>query len=430
MTEKELFNAIHQCNDEYLTEALEEGSSEKILSAAKKRHISIIKAAAAIAICILALDIGVTVMAAKSDIFRTWLFQMFGEGNVTEINSSKESPLPSDDNMTPEKPDEDKSLAIRENTMILGENESFICEYHMQDDAKIVDTVYSVENNDLSELPILSFQGNYDGFSFSFQYAIIQNEICAFNYTGDIDMVFHYADGDTAYAALYDGDGETDRECVAQLHLKNQEINKITGDDALCNFLMSPNGKTILCNYRADGYWTVLDLASRSEKRVDGINGYSHASEIEFVDDYQILTLGEPFTIKNTEWYSTYLIDLRTQKILNEFKDNGEISMRWSYSYKNGTLKIYDITGGDSFTVEHVKEKLHPVDKKGCYVLFGNLENENAPFYLVDLNHHSSMKIKLPAKLHSDVEIHLAANAKKLLFTNDMEAYLVDIRNL
>ena len=104
--------------------------------------------------------------------------------------------------------------------------------------------------------------------------------------------------------------------------------------------------------------------------------------------------------------------------------------MQWSYSYKNGTLKIYDITNRTSFAVEHVKEKLHPVDKKGSYVLFGNLENQDAPFYLVDLSRHSSMKLELPEKLHSDVEIHLAAKEKKLLFTNDTEAYLVDIRNL
>lgn len=80
--------------------------------------------------------------------------------------------------------------------------------------------------------------------------------------------------------------------------MDTNEIVKISNDKMICNFVMSPNGKTLLCNFRSKGYWAIFDLDSKTEKKFNKnlINGYATVDEISFVDDYHILTLGKPFT--------------------------------------------------------------------------------------------------------------------------------------
>lgn len=429
MTEKELFDAIHQCKDEYLVEVIEEETNKKSkdrrLFSMKKQHISGIRAAVAALICILALGTGVTVIAATSDTFREWLMQAFGGHEVTEVDLNNDTDTKS--NEPDIKADENEMISLKDNTQIFGEKESFVCEYHFEGDEEIVDKVYSIQGNGLKQLQTSSFQGEYNGTPFSFEYAVINQEICGFNYKGDLSEVFHYINGDIVYAALWDGDDTVEKGCIAALNLKTGEVTKLTDDNKLCNFLMSPNGKVILCNYRAEGYWTVFDIATGTEKRVKGINGYAHTKEIEFLDDYHILTLGESFMKGDVEWTSTYSIDLRTQKITEEYKDNGEINMGWSYTLENNCLKIYNITNKDFFTIENVKDDVYPINVKGNYVLFGEPEEEEAAFYLVNLMDKSFMEIDMPKELHFDVEMYLAAKEKKLLFMNGKEAYLVDV---
>ena len=80
--------------------------------------------------------------------------------------------------------------------------------------------------------------------------------------------------------------------------MDTNEIIKLSNDKMICNFVLSPNGKTLLCNFRTKGYWSVFDLKNKTEKKIKKsvINGYATTDEIVFVDDYHILTLGKAFT--------------------------------------------------------------------------------------------------------------------------------------
>lgn len=112
------------------------------------------------------------------------------------------------------------------------------------------------------------FQGTYDGVDFSFEYAIINHEIWGFNLAGDIKDVFHYTDGETVYAGLCETTEDIfTKGCIAQLNLKTGKVEKLTNDQTIGNMIMSPTGKMILINYRTDGYWTVFDIANRTEKK-------------------------------------------------------------------------------------------------------------------------------------------------------------------
>lgn len=386
-----------------------EGDNAKAYFSSMKKRKPRLRAGAAALFCILVLGMGVTAAAATSDAFRAWLVQVFGEQKVSEENVL---------------------LDLKENTQIFGERESFVCEYHFEGEDEIVAAVYMVQGDKLKELTISSFEGKYDGVPFSFDYTIINQEICGFNYKGDLNEVFHYVDDDTVYAALWHGEDTIEKACIAALNLKTGEVEKLSGDNMICNYVMSPNGKVILCNHRGDGYWAVFDIATKSEKKVEAINGYARTREIQFLDDYHILTLGKLFRKGDVEWYSTYLIELRTGEIMEEYKDYGEINMQWVYALENYCLKLSDITNGDTFFVDSVEADVHLFATQGSYALFGCLEEEDAPFYLVNLENQSSMKIDMPKELKSEVGIYLTAKEKKILVTNGAKAYLIDISKM
>lgn len=108
---------------------------------------------------------------------------------------------------------------------------------------------------------------------------------------------------------------------IARLNLKTGEVAKLTDDKTIGNMMMSPNGKVILINYRSDGYWSVFDVASRTEKRVNEINGYAHTNEIIFKGDYQVLTFGDTYMEGDVEMTGTKVIDLRTGKRIASYKE-------------------------------------------------------------------------------------------------------------
>ena len=389
---------------------------------------------AAILICILVFVTGITAAATSSDVFKEFLSGIFGQHKVTEIDREQKKDAQSSNLQTPDiVAESDDTIDLKDNMSVAGKQESFVSEYHYdKEDNEVVDRVYEVVKGGLRKLEPVQFQGNYDGEPFSFEYVTVGSEIYGFNYSGGIDEVFHYVNGNTVYAALYqmNADNEIKKECIAALNLKTGEVTKLSGDKMICNFVMSPGGKVILCNHRSDVYWSVFDLAEKTEKRVDKIDGYAHTDEIEFVDDYHILTLGEPYYEDNTEYYTTRLINLSTGEVDKEYNGYGEINMQWSYTLKDKTLNLVCITNNKTFSVENVDADVQPVSSAGDYVLFGNWEEDDTPHYLVNLQNHTSLKLEIPKAMKSNLEIHLVKNKKMMLLANDKKAYLVDISSL
>lgn len=442
MTNKNLFDAIHQCDDKYLVEVLEEQenlSKNNNLFRTKYSRILSRRVACAIIICILIFSTGISVMAIASDTFREWLLLAFRGYEITEMSLENDKFIKDTTNNEPDiKVDKNGIFSLTKHMEIIGENESFVYEYHMNKEEQIVDKVYAIQGNGLKQLETSSFHGEYDGTAFSFEYAVINQDIYGFNCTGALCQVFHHINDDIVYANLMITKGSTvKKECIAALNLKTGEINKLTDDTMICNFVMSPNGKVILCNHRSEGYWSVLDLNIKTETKVPDIEGYAHTSEINFLDDYHILTLGKPFRKGKIECFSTYAIDLHNQKITEEYKDYGDINMRWTYTLKNNHLILHDITTGDSIVIEninvgHLYDDIQIIDVKDNYVLFAASEEDNInfPFYLVNLKKQSFKKIDMLKGFLFDIEMHLAAKEKKLLLTDGKKAYIVDVSKL
>ncbi len=260
---------------------------------------------------------GITVGASTSDSFKEFLQGVFGIKKVQEVkletttNSEK-----TEECKTPE-----GEIKLSDNMEVVGRNETFILEYS-KDNSENVKNVYSIKNNKLLSEQANRFQGKYNDEDFSFDYIIKGKEICGFNYKGAVSEIFPVMKGRTIYAALYQEEkGKVVNEAIAEIDLDTNEIEKISNDKMICNFVMSPNGKTLLCNFRSKEYWSVFDLENKTQKKLKKrvMNGYTTADEISFVDDYHILTLGKPFTKYKTEYYSKYLINLKTRKVEKEF---------------------------------------------------------------------------------------------------------------
>ena len=397
----------------------------------------------AAAILILVLAVGFGAAAATSGKFHNWIFTAFSKQDIqkAELNTSAPDKISSDngqstasnpDNNIDIKADKNNHLSLGKNIDLVGDKESFIYKYHKNGDDEIVDEVYSIQDNGLSKLAIKTFSGTYYGSSFSFDYSVINKEIFAFNQTGTLDSVDYVMDGDTVYAYFSKVKGDTIlKSSVAKLNLKTGIIDKFTDDNKICNTKMSPNGKMILFNYRAKGYWTALDTSTGKEIKIPGIDGYNHESQIKFIDDYHVLSLLVISTGNNAKTYSeqvcTNRIDLTTGKTLHTYKDYGEINVLWNYKYneKNKSLKVYNITNKNSFTIPDMKsEDAAIADTNGNYVLFGDLEEPDT-FCLCNLDTHKYIKFTIPKELRSDIEMYLSAVKSKMLITDGKDAYLV-----
>ena len=490
MTDKDLFNAINECDDSFIEETIndcdkkfsektankydekftEETTNEQTNNFNNKqkeingsaitpgknfrRHdksdkpnnrpsfikrclpftgLPLINAAA---ILILVLAVGFGAAAATSGKFHNWIFTAFSKQDIqkAELNTSAPDKISSDngqstasnpDNNIDIKADKNNHLSLGKNIDLVGDKESFIYKYHKNGDDEIVDEVYSIQDNGLSKLAIKTFSGTYYGSSFSFDYSVINKEIFAFNQTGTLDSVDSVIDGDTVYAHFSKAKGDTIlKSSVAKLNLKTGIIDKFTDDTKICNTKMSPNGKMILFNYRAKGYWTALDTSTGKERKIPGINGYNHTNEIKFIDDYHVLSLSINTTGSSEQAY-TNLIDLTTGKTLHTYKDYGEINVLWNYKYneKNKSLKVYNITNKSSFTIPDMKSE-DIAAANGNYVLFGELEKLDT-FCLCNLETHKYIKFTIPKELRSDIEMYLSAVKSKMLITDGKDAYLV-----
>ena len=466
MTGKDLYEAIHQCDDEYIektAERIEKNLSRK--SPSPKgfiprlwRHSAAFRTAAAIFLCIVALGMGVSVLATASDAFREWLFDMFSGHEVTELHigseGGAEEPGDTDEpagtkegngeTSQPDIPvDENQMLSLERGMQIYGVNESFVCKVHYENDGEdeIVDKVYAIQGNGLMELPVYSFQGEYDSVPYSFEYAVIGNEVLGFNGTGDFGGLFHYKNGDIVYANLYHVGEDTivRKECLVEINLQTEEVTKISNDKMICNFLMSPDGKIILCNHRSDGYWSVFDIAARTEKRIDSLQGNLHTDEIKFLDTYTVLAYGDPIETKLPDgsfWMDsqTYKIDLHTGEIMEKYPGASDLDLEWDYGTEGNTLRFDNIVTGESFTIDGVDKNVGILSGTGSYFLFGYDEDDGdqpgSAYCLVNLDQQTFMKIHIPKELYFDVEMYLTVSEKKLLLTNGTEAYIVDVSEL
>ena len=454
MTGKDLYEAIHQCNDEYIektAERIEKNLEKKDFSPngwipRLWRHSAAFRTAAAVLLCIVILGMSVSVLATASDAFREWLFDMFSGHEVTELNiggadGTKEG---SGETSQPDIPaDENQMLTLEEGMQIYGVNESFVCKVHYENDGEdeIVDKVYAIQGNGLRELPVYSFRGEYDGVPYSFEYAVIGNEGLGFNGTGDFGGLFHYKNGDIVYADLchVGEDNIVQKECLVEINLRTEEVTKISNDKMICNFLMSPDGKIILCNHRSDGYWSVFDIAARTEKRIDSLLWYLHTDEIKFLDTYTVLAYGDSIETKLPDgsfWMDsqTYKIDLHTGEILEKYPGASDLDLEWDYKTEGNTLRFDNIVTGESFTIDGVDEDVYTLSGTGSYFLFGYDEDDGdqpgTAYCLVNLDQQTFMKIHIPKELYFDVEMYLTVSEKKLLLTNGKEAYIVDVSEL
>lgn len=404
---------------------------------------------AAILVCVLVCGACITFVAASSDTFRAFLARAFGRQNVSVVQldgkdaqgdvRAEETPDRNTDaeTVTPDIPADDGGLISlgKEDTMLVGEKESFISVFHRgKESEENVDHVYTVAEDGLKELPIRRIKGAFEGNPFSFEYVTQNGEIYGFNQQGEVCEVFHHMDGNVVYVTFWQVEDDiVQRECIASVDLVTGKTARLSDDDMICNFSMSPNGKVILCGHSADGYWSVFDIAARTDKKVPAINGYARTDEIEYLDDYHILTLGEPVIKKNTEIYKTIQVNLATGEAEQEYDGYGEIGMQWYYKVKGRTLTVYGIINDSSFSVEDVNKHTHPLAAQGTYALFGALEESDAAFYLVNMEKQTWMKLDLPEEMRRDgVDIHLVGDRGKMLFMNydEAKAYLVDISHL
>ncbi len=440
MDKEQLFMAIHQCDDRYVEEAIEEIEKQGGRRA-KKGRSSVMRGAVIAACCLLLIGTGVTVVAA--DTFQNWLKKTFFGYEVTKVSVSEQEDTGETEHKADIEADENDLLQLKGDVQFYkGDQESFICETSSDGDNETVKKVYRIWGNGLKQLDISQFRGgDYDGIPFHFDYAVIEGEILGFHQSEAINQVYPVLDGDSAYVELLQVDGDTvTKGCIAKINLKTGAMEKITDDDMICNTFMAPGGKRILCNHRSDGYWTVLDLSTRTETRLEGVNGYLHTDEISFIDEDRIFTMSDE-EYEDKRDGATYIYpvccvtDLRTGKIIQKIKDNvGDFSPEWNYKIHGNSIEIYNLVTKQTFIPDCVTaDNFHGVSAIGDYLLLWKSDPKTDDHFLTYIWNTSSgkgMDVEVPKEIRGEVEIYLAASEQKLLVLDRKEAYFIDISEL
>lgn len=485
MDTKKLFHAIDTCENAFIKEAAEDiqkrkpsiicrfffvNSSEDPEKAARK--LSGVRVAAAIVICVVVLSIGVQTAARVSTVFRDWIEQTFqiksssgsqqgkenqynNNGNSKKGYDSNTSNIDSYDkkNSAGKKVENGKSneeetgrvrrrnnktdemqnsvsqiekVPMKDNLQIVGTNESFIYESKIKGDSdEIVEKVYSIKDGKLSKLSMQSFSGSYKGNTFSFQYSIIGQEIFGYNYSENLVQVFDQMNKKgEIYLSIENAKGDEQILCVNR---KSGEYRQVVKPGDGMNMSMSPDGKYILINH-SKSYWTIFDTEKETQRKLEGLAGYALSNEYDFINGDHIATVGDAFTKNNTEFYRLNYIDLQTGRV-KVYPEYGDIKGCWTYrcNTKKKQLEIENLITKQKQKIPLKQaEDVHIMQVNGEYVLLGT--DSDDVYYLYNLQDETYRELDIPEEIRGTLEMYVAKKEKKLLLTNEKEAYLVDLK--
>lgn len=450
MDKKELFRAIDACEDRFIREAAEDIQKRKssiirrffFVNSSENaekdmRKLSGVRVVAAIVICVIVLSIGVQTAARVSTVFRDWIEQTFqikspsdnqkeknGRSNEEETGRVRRRNNKADEGQ--DSVSQIEKVPMKDSLQIVGTNESFIYESKTEGDSdEIIEKVYSIKDGKLSKLPMQSFSGSYKRNTFSFQYSIIGQEIFGYNYSENLVQVFDQINKQgEVYLSVENAKGNEQILCV---NLKSGECRQVAKPGDGMNMSMSPDGKYILINY-SKSYWTVFNTENETERKVEGLSGYALSNEYDFINDDHIAAIGDAFTKNNTEFYRLNYIDLETGKA-KVYPEYGDIKGCWTYQCdtKKKQLEIENlITKQKKVIPLKQAEDVHIMQINGDYVLLGT--DSGDVYYLYNLQDETYRELDIPEEIQGTLEMYIAKKEKKLLLTNEKEAYLVNLK--
>ena len=442
MDKKELFRAIDACEDRFIREAAEDIQKRKssiirrffFVNSSENaekdmRKLSGVRVVAAIVICVIVLSIGVQTAARVSTVFRDWIPSDNQKGKNGRSNEEETGRVRRRNNKADEGQDsvsQIEKVPMKDSLQIVGTNESFIYESKTEGDSdEIIEKVYSIKDGKLSKLPMQSFSGSYKRNTFSFQYSIIGQEIFGYNYSENLVQVFDQINKQgEVYLSVENAKGNEQILCV---NLKSGECRQVAKPGDGMNMSMSPDGKYILINY-SKSYWTVFNTENETERKVEGLSGYALSNEYDFINDDHIAAIGDAFTKNNTEFYRLNYIDLETGKA-KVYPEYGDIKGCWTYQCdtKKKQLEIENlITKQKKVIPLKQAEDVHIMQINGDYVLLGT--DSGDVYYLYNLQDETYRELDILEEIQGTLEMYIAKKEKKLLLTNEKEAYLVNLK--
>ena len=196
MTGRDLYDAIHRCDDSYIEQTAEEllkkerknrkialwffrreSTQEITMQRTAVRRIFVRKAVAVL-LCIFVLGMGISALAVASDAFREWIQEIFSGHEVTELNigGTETGNADTSTESFPDIPaDENNRISLKDDMIVWGDRETVVAETHYDNKKEqiVFDRVYRLQGNGLKELTIHSYDGDYDGRPFSFEYVIV-----------------------------------------------------------------------------------------------------------------------------------------------------------------------------------------------------------------------------------------------------------------
>lgn len=328
----------------------------------KEKHHFVFKGLIYLGIIIIVSLSTIGIIYAYNDSFREWVHQYFASEKVQEIETFYESRRFLD--------------------------ERFLYYFHEDNQGnEIIEKMSIFDEGKFVEVKLQHYKGEYNHSKFSFDYYQRNDDIYTFNHEGYIQYtLYKLVDND-----LYFGSSDNN---LCSLNMVSGEITKITDDNSSVNFCLSPHQKNILIN-KNDAYWTVYNIKTKEERKVEGLSGYALNNEYCFMDDWTILCFqGDDQTRK---------IDLK--------------SMTYQDFPKSG---LYP-----EISLWYEKENCH--DASSILVNMENQQTMTLPFSLTDFNYTMLNNKYLILQKENDIMICDLENNKIKEFHSTFNESYIDV---
>lgn len=252
----------------------------------------------------------------------------------------------------------------------------FLCYYHEDEQAnEIIDKVSIFYEGQFIDTKCHRFEGEFHGQAFAFDYYQLNDNIYTFNHSGFVQ----YTVDQLIEQDLYFGSSDMNLCC---LNMETGKVTEITSDQHSVNFRLSPSKRNIMIN-KSDKYWTVYDVKTKQETKIEGLSGHARNSEYCFIDDWTILCFNEQDNSR--------LLDLKTMTY-RDFNESGlypYLSSWYMADVDQSSTKLVNMFNSQTVTLPYVVNDYNYTMLDNRYIILEredeiiifNLENKQAKVF-------------------------------------------------
>lgn len=289
--------------------------------------------------------------------------------------------------------------------------------YYYNEETMQVKEVQKFENGKFIKVESNHIQTEYNHQTIVFDYVIHNQYILTYNHQGLISYSLPTLNDKTMYFCSTDMN-------IYSYDFDTNKIEQLTKDNCSQNPHISPKGTYMIIRKGVE-YWTVYNLKTKDERKIDDLSWASHyGNEYVFLDDSHILTYD------STVQQNSCIIDLET--LTTEFLDG----QGW---YPQTSILELQVNNGQQTIIKNLlsqKERILQYDLVNSnttyiidnrYIFFQIINNDIKNQYIYDFDEDQLSEINLPELEYIEC---FMIDSEYMIFYDSEEYIAVSIKEL